>query len=50
MPTTTHQTPGPLDLDIRVQSGRVEIETAETDETTVEIEPLDGGDAARAAV
>jgi hypothetical protein len=50
MPTTTHHTPGPLDLDIRVQAGRVEIETAETDETTVELEPLDGGDAARAAV
>jgi len=50
MPTTTHHTPGPLDLDIRVQAGRVEIETTETDETTVELEPLDGGDAARAAV
>ena len=37
MPTTTHHTPGPLDLDIRVQAGRVEIETAETDETTVEL-------------
>jgi hypothetical protein len=50
MPTTTHQTPGPLDLDIRVQAGRIEIETAETAETTVELEPLDGGEAARAAV
>src|SRR5919204_203110 len=49
MPTTAHHTPGPLDLDIRVQAGRVEIETAETEETTVEIEPLDGGDASRAA-
>ena len=50
MPITTHHTPGSLDLDIRVQAGRVDIETTETDETTVEIEPLDGGDAARAAV
>jgi hypothetical protein len=50
MPTTTHHTPGPLDLDIRVQAGRVEIETAETDETSVELEPLNGGDAAQAAV
>ncbi|HET7170911.1 MAG TPA: DUF4097 family beta strand repeat-containing protein [Gaiellales bacterium] len=50
MPTTTHHTPGPLDLDIRVQAGRIEIETAATDETTVDIEPLDGGDAGRAAV
>lgn len=50
MPTTTHHTPGPLDLDIRVQAGRVEITTTDTDETTVEIEPLDGGAAARDAV
>jgi hypothetical protein len=50
MPTTTHHTPGPLDLDIRVQAGRIEIETAETDETTVDLEPLDSGDAGRAAV
>jgi DUF4097 and DUF4098 domain-containing protein YvlB len=49
MPTTTHHTPGPLVLDIRIQAGRVEITTTETDETTVEIEPLDGGDAAQAA-
>ena len=50
MPITTHHTPGVLDLDIRVQAGRVDIETADTAETTVEIESLDGGDAARAAV
>ena len=50
MPITTHQTPGPLDLDIRVQGGRVDIATADAAETTVEIEPLDGGDAAAAAV
>jgi hypothetical protein len=50
MSTTTHQTPGPIEVDIRVQAGRVEIETADTAETTVEIEPLDGGDASRAAV
>ena len=50
MPTTTHHTPGPLDLDIRVQAGRVDIETADTAETTVEIEALSGGDAGQAAV
>jgi hypothetical protein len=50
MPTTAHHTPGPLDLDIRVQAGRVEIATSDTDETTVEIDALDGGEAARAAV
>jgi hypothetical protein len=50
MPITTHQTPGPLDLDIRVQAGRVEITTAETAETSVEIDPLDGGEAAVAAI
>jgi hypothetical protein len=50
MPETTHQTPGPLDLDIRIQAGRVEIETGQTEVTTVAIEPLDGGDAARGAV
>ena len=44
MPITTHETPGPLDLDIRVQAGRVDIETADTAETTVEIEALSGGD------
>jgi hypothetical protein len=49
MPITTHQTPGPLALDIRVQAGRVEITTADTEDTTVEIDPLDGGDASRAA-
>ena len=50
MPITTHETPGPLDLDIRVQAGRVDIETADTAETTVEIEALSGGDAGQAAV
>ena len=50
MPTTTHHTPGPLDLDVRVQAGRVDITTSETDKTTVDIEPLDGGDAALAAI
>ena len=50
MSITTHETPGPLDLDIRVQAGRVDIETADTAETTVEIEALSGGDAGQAAV
>jgi Toastrack DUF4097 len=50
MPTTTYHTPGLLDLDIRLQAGRIEIETDGTDETSVDIEPLSGGEAGRAAV
>ena len=46
----THHTPGPLSLKVRIASGRCEIETADTDQTTVEAEPLDGSEAARAAV
>ena len=37
----TFQTPGPLLLALRVPAGAIDIETAETAETEVELEPLD---------
>jgi DUF4097 and DUF4098 domain-containing protein YvlB len=37
----TFQTPGPLALFVRVPAGAIEIETTETTETHVELEPLD---------
>jgi hypothetical protein len=37
----TFHTPGPLTLSIRVPAGGIEIETAETTETEVELEPID---------
>lgn len=46
----TFQTPGELALDLRVPAGRVELETADGEETAVELVPLDGGDASRDAV
>jgi hypothetical protein len=39
----TFQTPGPLLLALRVPAGAIDIETAETTETEVELEPLDRG-------
>ena len=47
------ETPGPLELNVRVPSGRIDIETVEGTETVVEIEcqPRDrGGGAHRASV
>lgn len=35
------QTPGPLALDIRLAAGSIDLETAETGETDVEVEPMD---------
>ncbi|HYX86253.1 MAG TPA: DUF4097 family beta strand repeat-containing protein [Gaiellales bacterium] len=49
MPTTTHHTPGPLDLEIRAPSGRIEIETADITDTVVEAEPLSSSEASAAA-
>jgi DUF4097 and DUF4098 domain-containing protein YvlB len=37
----TFHTPGPVSLSIRVPAGAIEIETAETTETEVELEPID---------
>jgi hypothetical protein len=44
MRTETFKTPGPLLLNLELPVGRIEIETAETDETRVELEALSGGD------
>jgi Toastrack DUF4097 len=47
--TERFETPGPITLDLRSPSGEVEIQTSDTIETTVELEPL-GGERAREAV
>jgi DUF4097 and DUF4098 domain-containing protein YvlB len=44
------QTPGPLALDIRLPAGRAQIETSETTETVVALEPLRGNEASEQAV
>jgi DUF4097 and DUF4098 domain-containing protein YvlB len=46
----THHTPAGLHLKLRIPSGRCEIETADTDETVVHAEPLNGSSASREAV
>jgi DUF4097 and DUF4098 domain-containing protein YvlB len=46
----THHTPAGLHLKLRIASGRCEIETADTDETVVYAEPLNGSSASREAV
>ena len=46
----TFQTPKPLTLDIRNTSGQIEVDTAETDETVVELEPLRDNEGSRTAV
>jgi hypothetical protein len=45
----THNTPNGVILDLRLASGSIDIETAEGDTTSVELEPL-GGDESRAAI
>ena len=50
MRTETFQTPGPVRLDIRLGSGEVRLETSDTAETTVTLEPLRDNDASVAAV
>ena len=46
----THHTPDGLQLKLRITAGRCEIETADTAETVVEAEPMNGSAASRAAV
>jgi hypothetical protein len=46
----TFATPGPVRLDLDLPSGVIEIETAETEETHVELVPLRGSRKAREAV
>jgi DUF4097 and DUF4098 domain-containing protein YvlB len=50
MRTDTFQTPGPVRLDVRLGSGEVRLETSDTAETTVTLEPLRDNDASVAAV
>jgi DUF4097 and DUF4098 domain-containing protein YvlB len=42
-----HHTPDGLRLELRLSAGRCEIETADTDETVVEAEPMNGSAASR---
>ncbi|MDQ3875059.1 MAG: DUF4097 domain-containing protein [Actinomycetota bacterium] len=44
-----YETPGPIALEIRVPAGRVELETADTDQTRVELEPLHDDEESHAA-
>jgi DUF4097 and DUF4098 domain-containing protein YvlB len=50
MRTETFQTPAPVRLDVRVGSGEIRLETSETAETTVTLEPLRDSEASRAAI
>lgn len=45
----THHTPSGLLLELRLSAGRCEIETADTEETVVEAEPMNDSAASRAA-
>jgi Putative adhesin len=46
----THHTPSSAILDLRLPAGLIEVTTTDTDSTTVSLEPLGGGDAAREAI
>jgi DUF4097 and DUF4098 domain-containing protein YvlB len=46
----TFQTPGDVQLDVRLGAGEIRLETGDAQETTVRLEPLRGNDASRAAV
>ncbi len=50
MRTETFQTPSPVRLDVRLGSGEVRLETSDTAETMVTLEPLRDNDASVAAV
>jgi DUF4097 and DUF4098 domain-containing protein YvlB len=50
MRTETFQTPGEVRLDVRLGSGEIRLETSETAETTVTLEPLRDNDASTSAV
>jgi hypothetical protein len=47
MRSETFSTPGPVRLNLDLPSGEIDLETAETDETHVELEALSGDDAIR---
>jgi Putative adhesin len=46
----TYTTPGPVALELRLPAGRLELETADTDQTRVELEPLRDDEESRTAV
>jgi DUF4097 and DUF4098 domain-containing protein YvlB len=46
----TFPTPGPVRLDLEIPAGRIEVETAKTEETHVELEAMSDNDAVREAV
>jgi len=48
--TETFQTPGPVRAEVRIGAGEIRLETAESAETTVRLEPLRDNDATRSAV
>jgi DUF4097 and DUF4098 domain-containing protein YvlB len=50
MRTETFDTPGDVRLDIKLGAGEIRLETAETEQTTVLLEPLRDNDASAAAV
>ncbi len=50
MPSKTFTTPGPVRLDLEIQAGRIELETAAGEETHVDLEPLGDSDLARELV
>jgi DUF4097 and DUF4098 domain-containing protein YvlB len=50
MRTETFQTPGPVQLDIRLGAGEISVETADVRETTVVLEPLRDNEATLEAV
>jgi Toastrack DUF4097 len=47
---TTHSTPTPPRLDLRIPAGVIEVELEARDTTTVELTAISGGDAAQAAI
>jgi hypothetical protein len=50
MRSETYSTPGPVRLNLEIPAGRIEIETANTDETRVELEALGGNEFIRELV
>jgi DUF4097 and DUF4098 domain-containing protein YvlB len=50
MRTETFDTPGEVRLDIRLGAGEIRLQTADIEQTTVELEPLRDNDASREAV
>ena len=50
MRTETFQTPGPVHAEVRVGAGEISLETTDTTETTVTLEPLRDNDATRSVI